>query len=690
MSTDTLYALSVQIVAPSASGTSARSDSAPTAPDTATITVAAASPGKAISSDLLGVFFEDINYSADGGLYAELIQNRSFEYSSADSFGWHAFTAWELVSRAGGSGNVVIDRALPIHPDNPHYVVVRADIPADAPGAAFGLLNLGFDGIPVRAGEAYDVSFFARQCYMGEQWGGDSDIVGRPMPVLVRLESADGRVLGETAFEIAGGDWHRVSGEIVARAADDSARFVVLLLKKGGLALDELSLFPRNTFRGRKNGLRADLAQVIADLKPRFIRFPGGCLVHGNGLGNIYHWKNTVGPVERRKGQPNLWGYHQSVGLGYFEYFQFCEDIGAMPLPVVAAGVCCQNSAHSPGRCQHGIPLAEMPAYIQDVLDLVEWANGPADSKWGAVRAAAGHPAPFGLKYLGVGNEDKINADFRERFRMIHDALREKHPEIVVVGTSGPFARGEDFELGWRFAAELSVPLIDEHYYLPPDWFWENLGRYDAYDRAKSAVYLGEYAAHEKDRRNTLRSALAEAACLTALERNADVVRFASYAPLFAKRGRTQWSPDLVYFTNTAVYPSINYEVQKLFGHHAGDRYLETTIRPAANDTSASPESPRMLAASAVRDTATGDLIVKIVNGAGSARPLSIELAGLDGSASGLAATRIVLAGPDPDAANSDDLPPVAVPRTDTVRVAPVFDYLAPAHSLTVFRLTAA
>ncbi len=669
--------------APAATAASAAADAA-----RATITVAAGSPGKAISPDLLGVFFEDINYSADGGLYAELIQNRSFEYSSADSIGWHALTAWELVTRGSASGNVVIDRGLPLHPNNPHYVVVRADIPADSGDAAFGLLNHGFDGIPVRAGETYDVSFFARQCYMGEQWGGDSDIVGRPMPVRVLLESADGRVLGETAFEISGGDWHRVSGEIVASATDDSARFVVLLLKKGGLALDEISLFPRKTFRGRKNGLRPDLAQVVADLKPRFIRFPGGCLVHGNGLGNIYHWKNTVGPVEQRKGQPNLWGYHQSVGLGYFEYFQFCEDIGAKPLPVIAAGVCCQNSAHTPGRCQHGIPLAEMPAYIQDVLDLVEWANGPADSRWGSVRAAAGHPAPFGLKYLGVGNEDKITPGFKERFRMIHDALREKHPEIVVVGTSGPFARGEDFELGWRFAGELSVPLVDEHYYLPPEWFWENLGRYDVYDRAKPGVYLGEYAAHEKDRRNTLRSALAEAACLTALERNADVVRFSSYAPLFAKRGRAQWSPDLVYFTNTSVYPSLNYEVQKLFGNHGGDRYLETTIRDASRPAASSPSAvpAPTLAASAVRDTAAGDLVLKIVNGANSPRALRVVLDGLPQDAS-LPATRIVLAGPDPDAANQDGLPPVAAPRTDSVLVSAAFDYEAPANSLTVLRI---
>jgi alpha-L-arabinofuranosidase len=684
MPPDTLSALRIPVAEPPApsrpasdTSTAAAPTSASPARSAATITVAASEPGKAISPDLIGVFFEDISYSADGGLYAELIQNRSFEYNSAEQLGWHALTAWEPAARGDASGSLVIDRGLPLHANNPHYVVVRAEVP----GEGFGLLNHGFDGIPVRAGETYDVAFFVRQCYMGEQWGPDSDIAGHPMPVTARLQTRDGRSLGETRFEIAGGDWHRAAGEIVATGTDDAAHFALLLHRRGGLALDEISLFPQKTFRGRKNGLRADLAQIIADLKPRFVRFPGGCVAHGNGLGNIYRWKDTVGPVEQRKGQPNLWGYHQSVGLGYFEYFQFCEDIGAMPLPVVAAGVCCQNSAHTPGRCQHGLPLAEMPAYIQDILDLVEWANGPADSKWGAVRAAAGHPRPFGLKYLGVGNEDKITPVFKERFRLIHDALLEKHPEIVVVGTSGPFAQGEDFELGWRFAAELSIPMLDEHYYVTPEWFWENLDRYDAYDRAGAKVYLGEYAAHEKDRRNTLRSAIAEAAYLTSLERNADIVRFSSYAPLFARRGQTRWSPDLVYFTNTAVYPSLNYEVQRLFGRHGGDRYLDTTIL----DPGASEPRPS-LAASAVRDSSTGDLVVKIVNGANSPRPLRVELPGLAPAAR--TATRTVLAGPDPCAANQDHLPPVAIPRTDTLAISPAFDYDAPANSLTVLRIT--
>lgn len=639
----------------------------------ATLLADLSKPGKSISRELLGIFFEDISYSADGGLYAELIQNRSFEYTSADHLGWHAFTAWELVRRGGGKGQVAVDRGLPLHANNPHYVVVRAE----EPGEGVGLLNTGFDGIPVREGELYDVSFFARQCFMGQMWGPDSDIAGRPMPVVVRLEGADGRALGETAFSVQGGDWHKIEGEIRATGSDVAARFVLLLLRQGGLALDEISLFPRKTFRGRKNGLRADLAQAIADLKPGFVRFPGGCVAHGNGLGNIYRWKDTVGPVERRKGQPNLWGYHQSVGLGYFEYFQFCEDIGALPLPVVAAGVCCQNSAHTPGRCQHGIPLAEMPAYVQEVLDLVEWANGPADSPWGAVRAAAGHPEPFGLKYLGVGNEDRITPAFKERFRMIYDALREKHPEIVVIGTSGPFAQGEDYDLGWAFASELAVPMIDEHYYVPPQWFWDNLRRYDAYDRAKSKVYLGEYAAHEPDRRNTLRSALAEAAYLTSLERNGDVVAFASYAPLLASRGHTRWAPDLIYFDNTAVYPSLNYEVQRLFGCNRGDLWLETRVSRAEDETDG-------LAASTVRDLDSGDVILKIVNG-GDSRPLRIRLVGLPDSAR--SAARVVFAGADLDACNVDGQAPAVSPETTIAPVSEEFEFLAPAHSLTIFRI---
>lgn len=643
-------------------------------PDTIAIAIDASKPGRAISRDLVGVFFEDLNYAADGGLYAELIQNRSFEYSATEQTEWGPFSFWELVKDGGADGRLGLGDARPVHVDNPHYLLLTVLQAADG---AVGIANRGFDQIPLEAGKSYDVSFWAYQAYMGRKWSNETD-PSRPMPVSVRLEAKDGTVLAEARFEVSGRTWTRHAATLVPSRTETHARFVLAAHERGEIALDMVSLFPRDTFKGRPNGLRRDLAEAIADLRPKFMRFPGGCLVHGPGVRQYYDWKDTVGPVEQRRAARNSWGYHQTMGLGYFEYFQFCEDIGALPLPVVTAGVCCQHAGHSPGRGQEGLPMAEMPAYIQDVLDLIEWANGPVDSRWGAVRAAAGHPEPFGLKYLGVGNEDAITPAFRERFRMIFDVLRREHPEIVVVGTSGPFASGEDFELGWDFAREIKVPLVDEHYYVAPQWFWENLTRYDGYDRSGPAVYLGEYAAHDEERRNTLRSALAEAAHLTSLERNGDVVRFASYAPLLARRGHTQWHPDLIYFTGTDVYRTANYEVQRLFGLHAGDRWLETAIVGAA------PGS--RLAASTVVDSATGDTILKIVNGDDTPVAVALRFTGWAGDAQ-RAAERIVLTGPGADAVNEDGRPPVVHPASEPVSLSPRSSYVAPAHSLTIFRI---
>jgi len=648
------------------------------------LTVDATAPGKAISPDLVGVFFEDLSYAADGGLYAELVQNRSFEYSTLSRPEWNNLSAWEVAER-GGRGGLSLDAAFPLHRNNPHYAVLELRQAGD-----LALLNAGFDGIPVRAGESYELSFFARRLYTGGRWDGKKS--SAPLPLLARLEGKDGTVLAETAFEIAADQWLRLSAALVPSASVDDARLVLVARDRGGLALDEISLFPRNTFRGRPNGLRADLAQAIADLKPKFMRFPGGCLVHGNGVPNFYRWQDTIGPVEQRRQQPNLWGYHQTAGLGYFEYFQFCEDIGAKPLPVVPAGVSCQNSGHTGGTGQACVALEDMPAYIQDVLNLIEWANGPATSTWGAKRAAAGHPEPFGLRYLGVGNEDKITDGFEQRFRLIHDAVKAKHPEIVVIGTVGPSPAGEDFERGWKFADQLRLPMVDEHYYQSPDWFWNNLSRYDSYDRSKSQVYLGEYAAHDDRRRSTLRAALAEAAHLTSLERNGDIVRFASYAPLLAKRGRTHWSPDLIYFNNTQVFPTLSYEVQKLFSHHSGDRWVESrlAVAPAPGDAAnatAPADLPRDFAWSAVRDGASGDLILKLVNGSSSARSVRIDLRGV--AALPAEATRILLSAPDAGVANEDGRPPAARPETSRVAISSDFVHETPAHSLTILRLPA-
>ncbi|MGA2060838.1 MAG: alpha-L-arabinofuranosidase C-terminal domain-containing protein [Thermoguttaceae bacterium] len=529
----------------------------------AVVKIHGSQPGKDISPDLFGIFFEDINYAADGGLYAELVQNRSFEYSAADNRDWNSLTSWTLVTRGDGKGKIAVETADPINANNPHYAVLTVE----SSGDGVGLMNLGFDGFPIKAGDKYDVSLFARQT------------AGSPAPVVVRIENKSGDAIGEATFSSISDKWQKYSAAIEAKVSDADARLVVLTTGAGSFHFDVISLFPQKTFKNHPNGLRADLAQVIADLKPKFVRFPGGCLAHGYGLANIYRWKDTIGPIEERKEQFNIWHYHQSVGLGYFEYFQFCEDIGATPLPVLAAGVCCQNS---PGG-QHGIPMADMPAYVQDVLDLIEWANGPETSAWGAKRAAAGHPKPFNLKYFGIGNEDAQTPVFRERFEMIFKAVNAKHPEITVVGTVGPSPSGYDFDEGWKFANQLGIPIVDEHYYQTPAWFLGNLKRYDSYDRSRSKVYVGEYASWG----SKLDNALAEAAYMTSLERNGDVVHLASYAPLLGRDRHTQWNPDLIYFNNAAVVPTVNYYVQQLFSLNSGDTCLSTDVSYAAPEIAA-------------------------------------------------------------------------------------------------------
>ena len=637
------------------------------------LTIRVDGPGKPISPDIIGVFFEDLNYAADGGLYAELVQNRSFEYSPVEQPGWNPLSFWEPEQRGGGEGNVTVADMRPIHPNNPTYALLTVITPGDGVGVA----NDGFDCIPLTAGGRYIASFWAYQAFMGQMWGDDDN--SKPMSVSLRLETRDGEVLADTTMEIPGRTWTRYRATFTSPRTVTDARLVLLAHEKGGICLDMISLFPEKTFHNHPNGLRADLAQAIADIQPKFIRFPGGCLVHGQGIHQYYDWKQSVGPVEQRRSGRNLWGYDQTRGLGYYEFFQFCEDIGAMPLPVVTAGVCCQHAGSSPNRGQEGLPLEEMPDYIQDVLDLIEWANGPATLPWGAVRAAAGHPEPFGLKYLGVGNEDAITPIFRERFKMLYDTLAAKHPEIVVVGTVGPFHNGTDYDNGWEFARELKLDMVDEHYYVNPQWFWDNLERYDSYPRGATRVYVGEYAAHDyaQQKRNTLRSALAEAAGLTSFERNGDVVHFASYAPLLSRRGHTQWIPDMIYFDSTHVYKSANYYVQQLFGQNGGDQYLESKLEKAG---------ATRLAVSTVRDSQSGDIIIKIVNGDDTPGKVNINLIGVPFKKK-LKATRTILTGPNADAENKDGEAPVVKPEISTESVTSAFTCTAPANSLTIYRI---
>ena len=625
--------------------------------------------GKKISSDLFGLFFEDINYSADGGLYAELVQNRSFEYNPTERSEWNPFSFWEYISPGFSYGRVSVETSAPIHLNNPHYLVL--DVEHVGKEVKFvgisgvGLKNSGFDGMVVKANDQYNFSMFVRQ------------LSKEPISFNISLQTPKGEVIAESKISTSSNDWTKYAASLKPTQNCDTASLVILATTEGKFAIDVISLFPEKTFKNRPNGLRADLAQMLADMKPAFIRFPGGCLVHGDGLGNMYRWENTIGSIEQRKEKRNIWGYHQTAGLGYFEYFQFCEDIGAKPLPVLPAAVSCQNSGGTwriGGTGQKAVPMNEMQDYIQEVLDLIEWANGPVTSTWGAKRAAAGHPASFNLKYVGIGNEDKITPEFEERFTMISRAVKEKHPEITVVGTAGPFHSGEDFDKGWKIANDLKITVVDEHYYTDPEWFINNQHRYDSYKRNAGDVYLGEYASWG----NKLRNAIAEAAYMASLERNGDVVRMASYAPLLAKKNFTQWKIDMIFFDNVTICPTPNYYVQKMFSANQGNFYFDKVIAKDEKDNS--------LAASCVQDSRTGDIILKLVNYNETAKPMKVNLNRFGKMAT--EAEQTVLAG-NPDDENTFTNTINIVPASTVVKIKKTFDYSAPAMSLTVIRIKA-
>ena len=549
---------------------------------------------KAISDKLIGIFFEDINYAADGGLYAELVQNRDFEYNAMDGKGWEPTSWWQF---KGGEAKILTDN--PIHENNPHYLSFVAG------QESAEISNLGWEGIPVKAGAKYRFSLFGR---VPE---------GKTSSVKVQLVSKEGKVVASTQVSLPKGqNWKKVTATLKATADVPDAVLKLIPAASGTYQLDMVSLFPFDTFKGRENGMRRDLAEALMALKPKFVRFPGGCASHGNGIDNMYRWKNTIGPLEARKPNWNIWHYHQTVGLGYYEYFQLCEDLGALPLPVLAAGVPCQNSSVGGAGQQGGIPMDQMDEYVQDVLDLVEWANGdPKTSKWAKMRAEAGHPKPFGLKMIGIGNEDLISDVFTERYKMICKAVKEKYPEIEVVGTVGPFWEGSDYEYGWRLAREMDLDHVDEHYYNSPGWFINNQDFYDRYARTyngkpSTKVYLGEYASHIPGRKNCLETALSEALYLCSIERNGDVVCMTSYAPLFARKNATNWNPDLIYFNNNEVKFTTGYQVQKLFGQNSGTTYLPSQVQLEHPDA----QVRKRIGSSVVIDPVTGDLILKFVN----------------------------------------------------------------------------
>ncbi|MBQ3628881.1 MAG: alpha-N-arabinofuranosidase [Bacteroidaceae bacterium] len=632
--------------------------------------------GKPISDELIGIFFEDISSSADGGLYAELLQNGSFEFSPAERDGWGPATAWKTIRPGHSLGYIqpvttpIVDKSFTSSYNSNTQMrlhVERAREFYDYKGwRGFGIQNDGFDGISVKNNAKYDFSMRlanvggAKQVRVAlvepQGWGQDPKLLSEAIIDIPAAGGADAK----SAFK-------EYKATLTPNADCQKAALQILVLNEGDVYVDDLSLMPQDTYKG--HGLRKDLAQALADLHPRFMRFPGGCVVHGGGDGfwNTYRWKNTIGPRHQRVQQKNTWGYHQSMGLGYFEYFQFCEDLGMEPVPILPCGVSCQGTNGGwnmwPKQAQDVAPMSEMDEWVQDALDLIEWANGdPATSKWAKMRADAGHPKPFNLKYLGIGNEEKISPEFNERFKYMYNKVTKAHPEIIIVGTAGPGSHPQnpDYEAGWKLAEELGMPIIDEHYYEQNKYFLQSR-QYDKYPRdRKTKVYLGEYAAKDKK----LIDALAEGLYLLHVERNGDIVCMTSYAPLFARKNATNWNPDLIYFDNERPYLTCSYYVQQLFGQSAGQYYYGDCVRFEGDAAGIQqPQEDVHYGQSVILNVKTRRLYVKLCNATADARRADVDLKrfGLKKNA-----TKTTLTG-DPNAENNFDAQPIS-PRRESIR----------------------
>ncbi len=611
--------------------------------------------GKAISDELIGIFFEDISSAADGGLYAELIQNGSFEFNLTERDGWGAGTAWQTIRPGHSLGYSEVRMEAPIHPNNPTYMrlnIERTKEFYDYKGwKGFGLQNQGFDGISVKAGAKYDFSVFLR------------NVKGEAKQVRIALVEPQGwgkdpKLLAEETITADANTWKKYEATLTASETVKNAALQILVLQNGAIDIDMISLMPKDTYKG--HGLRKDLAEALAALHPKFMRFPGGCVVHGGGDGfwNTYRWKTTVGPKEQRRQLKNTWGYHQSMGLGYFEYFQFCEDLNMEPVPILPCGVSCQGANGGwnmwPHQAQDVCPMSEMDEWVQDALDLIEWANGDVNTKWGRVRAEAGHPKPFNLKYLGIGNEEKISPEFAERFKYMYEKVTKAHPEIVIVGTAGPGSHPEnpDYEAGWKLANELQMPIIDEHYYEPYKYFQESR-QYDKYPRdRKTKIYLGEYASKDKK----LIDALSEALYLLHVERNGDIVCMTSYAPLFARKNATNWNPDMIYFDNERPYLTCSYYVQQMFGQSSGNYYYGDCVKIK--------DATNLQEQSVVLNTKTRQLFVKICNASADTKTADINLSRFKGVKT---AVKTTLKG-NADDENNFEKQPIA-PKTETVKM---------------------
>ena len=503
--------------------------------------------------DLYGIFFEDLNHAADGGLYAEMVQNRSFEFCAVDNPSYHPLMAWEKIEKKYSRMQWWIQDSHPYSRRNPHYLVCEIF----ETGMGAGVRNTGFTpGMYLQKGEKYRFSCLAATDGRGE------------LPLRIVLENDEGRNLGQADIAVSNGTvWNHYEAEITAQETTTAGNLSIYIEAVGRLYLDMASLFPQKTFMQQRNGLRADIATLLADLKPRFMRFPGGCLVHDGSINaedrdSLYRWKNTIGVLEERPAKRNNWGYNQTLGLGYYEYFCFCEEIGAKPLPVLPAG-------YDPHH-QRKVPFDQLDEWIQEALDLISFANDDASAQWGRIRCELGHPEPFGLEYIGIGNEE-VGEGFFERYPYFHKAIKEKYPDIQIIASSGPFAAGGEYEKGWNCARRNHADLVDEHYYMAPEWFLANHHRYDSFDEKDPRVFLGEYASWG----NTWYNALIEASYMTGMERNSEKVGLACYAPLLCNVNYINWKPDMIWFDNHQAYGTANYYVQKLFMNHQGDDRIE-------------------------------------------------------------------------------------------------------------------
>lgn len=620
--------------------TTSCTDTSATAPSAAAaehqFVVDADNPVAPIQPTMYGIFFEDINFAADGGIYAELVKNRSFEFFDP-LMGWRQPSS-DRFSMNDQSG---FASAIRHGDDSANQVFLRATVKGDQ---GYRLVNNGFRGMGLKEGLPHAFSLQARQPE------------GKTTLHVELLDTAD-NVLAHAPIEIAGADWATYTTELTPSATAMKGKLQIRFEGKGVVDLDMVSLFPTDTWKGRTKGMRADLVQLLADLNPGFLRFPGGCIVEGRTLARRYQWKKTVGDIEEREGLINRWNtefshrltpdYFQSFGLGFFEYFQLAEDMGAEPLPILSCGIACQFNT---GEL---VPMDELDPYVNDALDLIEFANGPVDSPWGRVRSEMGHPEPFDMKYIGIGNE-QWGPEYIERYKVFEEAIKSRYPEMIIVSGSGPFPDGEMFEYGWEELKKLRTEIVDEHYYRPPDWFLENADRYDSYDRNGPKVFAGEYAAQSvaiasPENRNNWNCALAEAAFMTGLERNADVVHLTSYAPLLAHADAWQWTPDLIWFNNLESYGTPNYYVQKLFSTNPGTHVLRIT------EDGQAIIGEKGVYATAALDAETNEIIYKVVNATDTEQNIRIEVEG--GKTTADTGTLTVLASEDPEAENSFEAP---------------------------------